>query len=133
MKPTEDKVQTESLKGTICPYHPIRCQEGWCAGCQIYIDHRGGGKREKIYKAIKKHREDCIDIITDAVVEALIEQARPDKDMTETINFAGKIARAMDDLRSSHVFFIIQQAYGNDMEWEDAQLIFDTVKDHTKS
>ena len=29
--------------GRECPYHPLTlCQEGFCYGCQIYLDHREG-------------------------------------------------------------------------------------------
>jgi len=28
-------------KGTECPYKPILCQEGYCSGCQIYLDYQG--------------------------------------------------------------------------------------------
>ena len=35
---TTDKVQLESMKGQPCLYKPIICQEGWCSGCQIYLD-----------------------------------------------------------------------------------------------
>ncbi len=25
-------------KGLLCPFKPIRCQEGYCRDCQIYLD-----------------------------------------------------------------------------------------------
>ena len=28
----------ENKKGTICPYKPIICQEGYCCECQVHID-----------------------------------------------------------------------------------------------
>lgn len=41
-------------------------------------------------------------------------------------NFGKKIAKVMDDLKSSHIFFIIQQAYG-EIDWTEAQQILDEV------
>ncbi len=29
---------TESNKGQACPYKFLLCQEGYCSGCQIYLD-----------------------------------------------------------------------------------------------
>jgi len=49
--------------------------------------------------------------------------------LREIIEFAEKVARAMDNLRSSHVFFVLQQAYGG-MEWEEAQAILNRVIDN---
>jgi hypothetical protein len=37
-----------------------------------------------------------------------------------------RIAAAMDDLKSSHAYFIIQKAYG-EIDWNDAQKILDSV------
>jgi len=34
-------MNTESRKGTYCPYKPIFCQEGYCNDCQIYQDFKG--------------------------------------------------------------------------------------------
>jgi len=34
-------IQTESRKGTDCPYKPITCVEGFCSGCQIYLNFKG--------------------------------------------------------------------------------------------
>ena len=33
--------QSESMKGKLCPFKPILCQEGWCNDCQIYLDYKG--------------------------------------------------------------------------------------------
>ena len=52
-------------------------------------------------------------------------------DVGTSLEFANKVAKVMDELRSSHVFFILQQAYG-DMDWEEAQGILNTVKEQTK-
>lgn len=41
-------------------------------------------------------------------------------------NFAKKIAKVMDDLKSSHVYFIIQEAYG-DISWEEAQELLNHI------
>lgn len=48
------------------------------------------------------------------------------EEIKETIEFAKRIAVVMDDLKSSHVFFVIQQAY-KDMERTTAQEILDKV------
>ena len=40
--------------------------------------------------------------------------------------FAKKIAKAIDDIKSSHCYFIMQQAYG-EISWEEAQKILDAV------
>lgn len=47
------------------------------------------------------------------------------------LDFAERVARVMDNLRSSHVFFILQQAY-EDMEWTEAQSVLDDVIKSTK-
>lgn len=44
--------------------------------------------------------------------------------------FGKKIAKVMDDLKSSHIYFVIQQAYG-DISWEEAQDILDNVLEQT--
>ncbi len=46
--------------------------------------------------------------------------------------FAEKVAIAMDDIKSSHVFFILQQAFG-DEDWGGSQDILDTVIAQSKS
>ncbi len=48
------------------------------------------------------------------------------KHKEKSTDFARRIANTMNSLRSSHAFFIIQQAY-SDMEWEEAQSILDEV------
>lgn len=55
------------------------------------------------------------------------EQVLKDMALKDKVEFAEKVGKVMDDLRSSHVFFILQQAYG-DMDWEEAQAILDKVK-----
>jgi len=50
----------------------------------------------------------------------------------ETYEFAKFVSRAMDNLRSSHVFFIIEQAFDDDMEWGDVQIMLDKVMEQTK-
>ena len=51
----------------------------------------------------------------------------------EVYIFAGRIARAMNELKSSHVYFIIQQAYKDeDMEWGEVQALLDRVIEQTK-
>jgi hypothetical protein len=41
-------------------------------------------------------------------------------------DFAGKIARAMKDIASSHVYFIFQEAFG-EMPYEEVTKILDNV------
>jgi hypothetical protein len=41
--------------------------------------------------------------------------------------FAVKIAKVMDDLKSSHVYFVMQQAFGEEKAWEDCQEILDEI------
>ena len=54
------------------------------------------------------------------------ERERITKDIATTLDFAVKVASAMNELRSSQVFFILQQAWG-DIDWEEAQDILNTV------
>jgi hypothetical protein len=42
-------------------------------------------------------------------------------------SFGKKIAKTMKDISSSHVYFIIQQAYGTDLDWNDAVDILNKV------
>lgn len=51
-----------------------------------------------------------------ALVQPEIEQAR--KEERERIDFAKRLAKVMDDLKSSHVYFILQQAYPENEDWE---------------
>jgi hypothetical protein len=39
--------------------------------------------------------------------------------------FGCKVARIMLDLKSSHCYFILQQAYGNYLSWEDAEILME--------
>lgn len=57
---------------------------------------------------------------------AQLAKAKKHYEQKESVEFGQRIAKAMNDLRSSHVFFIIQQAY-SDMEWEGAQSILNKV------
>lgn len=41
--------------------------------------------------------------------------------------FALRVAVAMDDLKSSHVYFVLQKAYGEGLDWSDAQKTMDGV------
>jgi hypothetical protein len=52
---------------------------------------------------------------------------REEPEMNDAELFAAHVARAMNDLASSNVFFIMQQAYHEDIEWEEVQAIFDRV------
>ncbi len=42
-------------------------------------------------------------------------------------DFALKIARTMKDIRSSHVFFLAQQAFGEEMEWKDVEDLLNSI------
>lgn len=46
------------------------------------------------------------------------------KDLTSS-EFATKVAKVMKDLSSSHVYFILQQAFGDDLDWSEAEYILD--------
>ena len=42
MKTDNEVIQTNSMKGLPCPIvkdRMLTCQEGYCQGCQIYLDH----------------------------------------------------------------------------------------------
>ena len=41
--------------------------------------------------------------------------------------FGKRIAKVFDDSRSSTVFFFIQQAFGEETQWEDCQKMLDDV------
>jgi len=41
-------------------------------------------------------------------------------------DFAKRLATAIDDLKSSHCYFIMQQAYG-EISWEEVQKILDII------
>lgn len=41
--------------------------------------------------------------------------------------FGKKIAKAMMNLKSSHCYFILQMAYGEELSWEDAEIIMKSV------
>lgn len=42
--------------------------------------------------------------------------------------FGFRIAKAMNQIRSSHVFFVVQQAFPDkDLEWEDVQKMLDSI------
>ena len=45
----------------------------------------------------------------------------------DTKDLAVKVATVMRELSSSHVYFILQQAYGDDLDWTEASLLLDNV------
>jgi hypothetical protein len=47
--------------------------------------------------------------------------------MKETRRFAARVAGAIKKISSSHCYFIMQQAYGEDLSWEDVVKTRDTV------
>lgn len=64
------------------------------------------------------------------VVECLKVLETQKKEWAEANDFAKRIAKAMNEIKSSHVFFILQQAYpeyANEWEWEDFQVLLDKI------
>jgi hypothetical protein len=50
------------------------------------------------------------------------------EELKPSLDFAFKVARVMDSLKSSHIFFVLQQAWmDTEMDWEEAQSILDAV------
>jgi hypothetical protein len=45
---------------------------------------------------------------------------------TNSKNFAKKVAKVMLDLKSSHIYFILQEAYG-EISWEACESILEKV------
>ncbi len=45
-------------------------------------------------------------------------------------NFALRLATAMNDLKSSHAYFIVQKAFGEDLAWHDVEEIFKGIMSH---
>jgi len=56
-----------------------------------------------------------------------IEALEQRKIVKGVAQFAYKVAETMDTLRSSHVFFILQQAFGEETEWSDAEEILHNI------
>jgi len=46
--------------------------------------------------------------------------------------FAREIARVIMDLKSSHCYFIVQMAFGEDKSWEDVEDICNQIKKETR-
>lgn len=46
-------------------------------------------------------------------------------------HFANRVAKVMADLKSSHVYFVLQQAFGEDLGWHEAEEILNKVKEAT--
>ena len=44
---------SSSNKGVLCPYQPVLCQEGYCHGCQVYLNWRTRGSSSLNSKASK--------------------------------------------------------------------------------
>jgi len=55
------------------------------------------------------------------------------KGLHKVVDFAYGVAKAMDDSKSSHVFFILQQAFGRDMEWDDVQEILTVIIEQSQA
>ena len=41
-------------KGEWCPYTDIFCQEGYCSGCEIFLEHKKGGIKKKNGKRLEE-------------------------------------------------------------------------------
>lgn len=66
-------------------------------------------------------KEDLIKL-SDAIT---IVESR-EKEIETISDFANKIAKAMKEISSSHVYFIIQQAFG-EIDWGEAEKILENV------
>jgi hypothetical protein len=79
-------------------------------------------------EAVESNLQDLIDkygySLEPAQILSLLEALSEEDKIV--LDFAYRVGRVMDDLRSSNVFFILQQAYG-DMDWEEAQGILNLV------
>ena len=92
--------------------------------------------RKKVLSVVKEYREKLkagdLGILHKYLDDKDTECQQRVERIRTSIEFANKVARAMDELRSSHVFFILQQAFG-DTEWEEAQDMLNTVIKQTNS
>jgi hypothetical protein len=59
--------------------------------------------------------------------KAIGSQVQPMVMPDAVYDFAKKIAKTMKDSSSSHVFFLMQQAFGEEMEWEDVENLLDNI------
>jgi len=53
--------------------------------------------------------------------------------MTIREEFAIKIAKVIKELKSSHCYFILQMAYGEELDWSDAEELLDKIIDKNKN
>jgi len=53
--------------------------------------------------------------------------------MTIREEFAIKIAKVIKKLKSSHCYFILQMAYGEELSWENAEELLDKVINKNKT
>jgi hypothetical protein len=49
------------------------------------------------------------------------------KKIDPVYDFAGRIAKAMKDVASSHVLFIYQQAFGDEDSWDEVVTALDSI------
>lgn len=49
-----------------------------------------------------------------------------------TNEFAFRVAVAMDDLKSSHVYFVLQKAFGERLDWSEAEKLMQTIIDECR-
>ena len=56
-----------------------------------------------------------------------IEQKRNEMIQMSHKEFAIKIAKAMLKISSSHTYFILQQAFGENLDWSDAELLLKSI------
>ena len=96
---------------------------------------------EQIIEAIKEARKDPVKAYAryravsskQAKLTWPIAEKAGIQKLVKVIDFAYGVARVMDDLRSSHVFFILQQAFGEDMEWDDVQEILTVIIEQSQA
>lgn len=50
-----------------------------------------------------------------------------EKKEDERVDFAKRIAQEMLKLSSSHVHFILQEAYGDDLDWDEFEALLERI------
>ena len=85
------------------------------------IERNKGIQGNLEYKKLIHYKEDI------KAIQLGIEALEREKISRQVAEFAYKVAIAMNELRSSHVFFVLQQAFGDETEWGDAQEILNNI------
>lgn len=113
-------------EGWIHKYDPLKglqvereCEADSCDS-EYYIYYNG-------YEETPCH--ECSGKITEpfTILDALEMIRDVIKDRAEVYDFAYKVAKAMDKLKSSHVYFLLQQAFGDETDWSEFQTLLTTV------